>query len=73
MQSGTQKPEYHRDVALLDFLGAGAHSIGTFTSTRRAVPTSIIGMMADEPDVMDEACKLALAARAKSRMRPTDA
>jgi hypothetical protein len=38
-----------------------------------AEPRSIIGMMADEPDVMDEACKLAMAARAKSRMRLTDA
>jgi len=29
-------------------------------------------MMADEPDVMDEVCNLAMTARTKSRMRLTD-
>jgi len=41
-------------------------------ATTRPDPSSIIGMMADEPDVMDEACKLVMTAREKSRMRPAD-
>lgn len=37
-----------------------------------AEPATIIGMMADEPDVMDEVTRLATTARRASRMRPTD-
>jgi hypothetical protein len=37
-----------------------------------AEPATIIGMMADEPDVMDEVTRLASTARQASRMRPTD-
>jgi hypothetical protein len=33
---------------------------------------SIMGMMADEPELMDQVCGLAMAAREKSRMRPVD-
>ena len=32
-------------------------------------PRAIIGMMADEPDVMDRACELAMQFRRESRMR----
>ncbi|MBI3201448.1 MAG: hypothetical protein HYZ29_07890 [Myxococcales bacterium] len=37
-----------------------------------AEPATIIGMMADEPDVMAEVTRLATTARQASRMRPTD-
>ena len=37
-----------------------------------AEPATIIVMMADEPDVMDEVTRLATTARQASRMRPTD-
>ncbi|MCK6537964.1 MAG: hypothetical protein L6Q84_33735 [Polyangiaceae bacterium] len=37
-----------------------------------AEPATIIGMMADEPEVMDEVTRLATTARHASRMRPTD-
>ena len=35
-------------------------------------PAAILGMMADEPDVMDEVYRLVTAARDASRMRLTD-
>lgn len=35
-------------------------------------PAAIIGMMADEPDVMDEVGRLVTMAREASRMRRTD-
>ena len=35
-------------------------------------PGSLLGAMADEPEVVDEACRLAMAARANSRMRLAD-
>jgi hypothetical protein len=38
----------------------------------QAEPKSLIGMMADEPDVMDEVCNLAMTVRTKSRMRLAD-
>jgi hypothetical protein len=38
----------------------------------RPDPAAIIGMMADEPDVMDEVDHLVTMARGASRMRPTD-
>lgn len=38
----------------------------------RPDPAAIIGMMADEPDVMDEVFRLVTASREASRMRLTD-
>ncbi len=35
-------------------------------------PKAIIGMMADEPEVMDQVCEMAMQARGKSRMRTVD-
>jgi hypothetical protein len=35
-------------------------------------PRAIIGMMADEPDVMDRVCELVMQARGTSRMRAVD-
>lgn len=40
--------------------------------TSQVPSSSLIGMMADEPDLMDEVCGLAMAAREQSRMRQTD-
>jgi len=42
------------------------------SSAPEAQPSSLIGMMADEPELMDEVCALAVAAREQSRMRPID-
>jgi len=42
------------------------------SSAPEAQPSSLIGMMADEPELMDEVCALAMAAREQSRMRPID-
>ncbi|MBK7585045.1 MAG: hypothetical protein IPI67_33250 [Myxococcales bacterium] len=41
-------------------------------SAARCEPASIIGMMADEPGVMDEVARLVLAIRQNSRMRLAD-
>jgi dihydroneopterin aldolase len=38
----------------------------------RVGAASLVGMMADEPDVMDEVCDVAMKARAKARMRQAD-
>jgi hypothetical protein len=35
-------------------------------------PRAIMGMMADEPELMDRVCELAMQARNQSRMRPVD-
>jgi len=35
-------------------------------------PHALIGMMADEPELMDQVCELAMQARSKSRMRRVD-
>ncbi len=35
-------------------------------------PRAIIGMMADEPEVMDQVCEAAMQARGKSHMRTVD-
>jgi hypothetical protein len=35
-------------------------------------PRAIMGMMADEPELMDRVCELAMQARKQSRMRPVD-
>ena len=35
-------------------------------------PTAIVGMMADEPELMDRVCELAMQARKQSRMRRVD-
>jgi len=42
------------------------------SSASETQPSSLIGMMADEPELMDEVCRLAMAAREQSRMRPID-
>lgn len=35
-------------------------------------PASLLGLMADEPEVVDEMCSIVYAARSTARMRPLD-
>jgi hypothetical protein len=39
---------------------------------RQVAPRSLLGLMADEPDVVDEMCALAYEARSKAQMRVVD-
>ena len=40
--------------------------------TCQVSPRPLLGLMADEPDVVDEMCSLAYEARSKAQMRPID-
>ncbi len=48
------------------------HELAESGEQPAADPRAIVGMMTDEPDVMDRACELAMEARKKSRMRTID-
>jgi hypothetical protein len=48
-----------------------AHDVADEEPLARA-PAGIMGMMADEPDLMDAVCRLLTVAREASRMRATD-
>lgn len=48
------------------------HDLTDSASEPTRDPRAIVGMMADEPDVMDLACELAMQARRTSRMRIVD-
>ncbi|MFW5920985.1 MAG: hypothetical protein ACOCUS_04040 [Polyangiales bacterium] len=48
------------------------HELAEDESARPGDPHAIIGMMADEPEVMDRACELAMRNRNESRMRAID-